>query len=399
VVLPGSIDGVDLYHAIGGTATCRKLSAAFYARVARDSVLRPLFPGKTFKCAIEEFAAFLAQLLGGPYEDAQRRWWLSLRESHLRFKIGQRERDAWIRNMEKALNDVQIAEPVRSALLALFQRSSAYLVNTEEAPLIAPDHRELPGECIHQEITRRWDAQLALDKAVLAVRDGEIGRVAGLAETFPLQAYFNVNRSAFSNLLGLMIGSGHSAMRDYVQRRLFGDPSLAQERYGGRTLLHAASAAGDVTIVELLLRLGADPNAKDSGGHTPLYCVGNECTSSNSGTVVRVLVQGGANVNACDGVKHCTALHMAARRGNVAAAQALLDSGAEIEARDRVGDTPLRRSVNCGKTEVAELLLSRGADMHSKGSKGLTPFLAARAGAVSRLLRSRGQGGTSIPMK
>ena len=88
------MDGFNLYQAIGGAVTCRNLSAAFYARVGRDPVLRPLFPGKTHKCAIEAFSAFLAQFLGGPPEDAQRRWWLSLRESHLRFKIGQKERDA-----------------------------------------------------------------------------------------------------------------------------------------------------------------------------------------------------------------------------------------------------------------------------------------------------------------
>ena len=57
-----------------------------------------LFPGKALRCAIEEFTAFLAQFLGGSPEDAQRRWWLSLRESHLRFKIGDRERDAWMQN-------------------------------------------------------------------------------------------------------------------------------------------------------------------------------------------------------------------------------------------------------------------------------------------------------------
>ena len=109
------MDGFNLYQAIGGAATCRKLSASFYARVQRDPVLRPLFPGKTLKCAIEAFAAFLAQFLGGPSEDAQRRWWLSLRESHLRFKIGQKERDAWMKNMTQALDDVPIEESARSA--------------------------------------------------------------------------------------------------------------------------------------------------------------------------------------------------------------------------------------------------------------------------------------------
>src|SRR5437868_12455076 len=116
--------GSDLYQSLGGTAVCRRLSTAFYARVAKDPVLRPLFPGKTMTCAIEEFAAFLAQFLGGPVEDAQRRWWVSLRESHLRFKIGRKERDAWMRNMIQALDEAQIGEPMRSALREFFERSS-----------------------------------------------------------------------------------------------------------------------------------------------------------------------------------------------------------------------------------------------------------------------------------
>jgi ankyrin repeat protein len=138
----------------------------------------------------------------------------------------------------------------------------------------------------------------------------------------------------------------------------------------------------------LLLRLGADPHATDGGGHTPLYSLGNECAAPGGGNVVRTLVRGGAHVDANDGVKHCTPLHMAARRGNAEIAEALLDCGADIEARDSLGDTPLRRSVNCGKTAVAALLLARGADLHCKGSKGLTPLLAARSGAMSRLLLS-----------
>jgi ankyrin repeat protein len=87
-------------------------------------------------------------------------------------------------------------------------------------------------------------------------------------------------------------------------------------------------------------------------------------------------------------VKQCTALHMAARRGNTSLVEALLDCGADIEARDSVGDTPLRRAVNCGKTEVAALLISRGADVRSKGSKGLNPREAARSVAMKRLLKT-----------
>jgi truncated hemoglobin YjbI len=45
------MDSMDLYQTVGGRDVCRKLSEAFYARVERDPVLRPLFPGKSMRCA------------------------------------------------------------------------------------------------------------------------------------------------------------------------------------------------------------------------------------------------------------------------------------------------------------------------------------------------------------
>jgi ankyrin repeat protein len=53
---------------------------------------------------------------------------------------------------------------------------------------------------------------------------------------------------------------------------------------------------------------------------------------------------------------------MAARRGNTEIAEALLECGADIHARDKTGDTPLQRAKNCRKAGVASLLISRGAD-------------------------------------
>jgi truncated hemoglobin YjbI len=358
---------------MGGTPACHRLAVAFYGRVERDPLLRPLFPGKTLTCAIEEFSAFLVQFLGGPSGDTERRWWVSLHESHLRFKIGQKERDAWISNMVKALDDVQIGEPARAALLDFFKQSSAYVVNSPAGPLAA----DLP---LTDEIAHRWKAQCKLDGAVAAVRERNAERAISLSET--------CDRSVLPGLLAIMIGSGQGAMLAYVYQRLNGDPALVHERYAGRTLLHGAAATGNLTVVNLLLRLGAGPDAKDGGGHTPLYCLANECAVSGAGSVAGALIEAGADVNASDGVKHCTALHMAARRGNIEVAQALIDLGAGIEARDSLGDTPLRRAVNCGRSGVASLLLSRGADVHAIGSKRLTPLLAARTLAMKQLLKS-----------
>jgi ankyrin repeat protein len=78
---------------------------------------------------------------------------------------------------------------------------------------------------------------------------------------------------------------------------------------------------------------------------------------------------------------------MAARRGNEEVARALLDCGANIEARDSVGDTPLRRAVNCDKIRVASLLLAKGSDVRCVGSKGITPLPAARSAGMKHLLQ------------
>jgi hemoglobin len=123
----------SVYQAIGGREGCRNLSELFYARVERDPVLLPLFPAASFRCAIEALASFLAQFLGGPCEYANNRWSLSLREAHLRFKIGAKERTAWLKNMGLALDDAQTAEPARSMLLQFFEQESAHLVNHPKA--------------------------------------------------------------------------------------------------------------------------------------------------------------------------------------------------------------------------------------------------------------------------
>ncbi len=353
---------IDLYQAVGGRDVCRQLSEAFYSRVKRDPVLRPLFPGKSLRCAVDAFAAFLAQFLGGPAEHARERWWLSLRESHLRFKIGSRQRQAWMSNMVEALADVPVSEPVRLALRDLFERSSAYLVNTGQA-MGEPDAPEHPSDDrIHSEIAQRWAEQRALDDLVAAIRYGNAGRALELTETPELKARFARDRAVFAHALGLMMGCGNDPVLEYAERELLADPALAgiRNRYG-RTLLHDASAQANLRMVELLLRLGADPNDGPPAGRTPLYCVANE-RLAGGGNVVLALVQAGAQVDTPVGAKRCTALHMAARRGNMEVAEALLDCGADINARDTAGVTPLQRAKNCRQAAVALLLASRGAD-------------------------------------
>lgn len=375
---------VNLYRAIGGATGCHALATAFYARVEHDPILRPFF-SSSFTCAIEEFSAFLVQFLGGEAEATQRRWWLSLRESHNRFPIGPRERNAWLRAMTVTLGDeTLIADSrVRSDLLEFFKHSSTHVVNKGQSPAVEP---------IEGELAPLWKEQLALDEAVALVRLPDSGgRCIELLQGPELQARFARSPAIHASFLALAATSKTTLLREYAVGQLRANPSLVHESYSGcRTLLVDASSAGDLALVELLLDLGAGETADDDRA---LYCVGNQCSAPGASQIVRVLVQRTlVRINAGHGVKRCTALHMAARRGNVDVIGALLEEGADIEARDSMGDTPLRRAVNCDKVDAAKLLLARGADAGSPGSKALTPRLAARSSRMKQLFLSAGPG-------
>lgn len=247
----------DWYESLGGLEGCRQLSTAFYARVARDPVLIPVFPS-SFHCAVEALATFLAQFLGGPCVYSPQRWYLSLREAHHRFQIGQKERDAWMENMRHALADIEVDGVTQAALCEFFEQASAYLVNRPASS---------DAVCPHGALAPDWDRHLALEQAVAAIRAGNFAEVMTQVEDPRLQALFERDPAAWLSLLAIMIGSG--GMDDYVARRLALQRELARGRHVyERTLLHDAAAAGNLQIAQLLLDLGADPDGL--GGHTPL---------------------------------------------------------------------------------------------------------------------------------
>ena len=168
------------------------------------------------------------------------------------------------------------------------------------------------------------------------------------------------------------------------------DPSLALANDRGRNLICAAAISWDVPRLRLLLEFGADVEAKDAGGHNPIYRVANGGGREEEGrAALELLIAHGANVNQVTGVGGMTPLHMSARRGTTRIAEALLNAGADIEARDKNGETPLRRAVNCGQERMVRLLLSRGANPLSGDKNGRTPIDAARSENVRKLIATR----------
>ena len=97
----------SFYEAVGGEETFSRLVHRFYQGVAEDPVLRPVYPAKDLGPAEEHLRLFLIQYWGGPRTYDELRGHPRLRMRHARFAIGEAERDAWLRHMREALDELE----------------------------------------------------------------------------------------------------------------------------------------------------------------------------------------------------------------------------------------------------------------------------------------------------
>jgi hemoglobin len=123
-----------IYDAVGGDEPFRRLVNAFYARVERDPLLRPLFP-EDLEPGKEGQFLFITQYFGGPQRYSEQRGHPRLRARHLPFPIGQRERDAWVGHMRAAIDEAGFSEPARQALIDYFERAATFLINRDSNEL------------------------------------------------------------------------------------------------------------------------------------------------------------------------------------------------------------------------------------------------------------------------
>jgi len=124
-------------------------------------------------------------------------------------------------------------------------------------------------------------------------------------------------------------------------------------------LMIKAAKKGDVAAVKQLLKTDKDlTNARDMDDSTPLHC--------------------------------------AAWKGHLEVVKALLDAGADINAKsqnDHYGDTPLHAASHGNQKDVVKVLIERGANLHSKNKIGRTPLGETEwhnATAAAKLLRDAG---------
>ena len=121
---------VSFYDAVGGEPTFRKLVDEFYAGVAADPVLRPLYPEADLAPAAERLRLFLIQYWGGPTTYSERRGHPRLRMRHAPFRVGPAERDAWLGHMRTAVDSLGLDPEHEATLWQYLERAAFFMVNT-----------------------------------------------------------------------------------------------------------------------------------------------------------------------------------------------------------------------------------------------------------------------------
>ena len=229
-----------------------------------------------------------------------------------------------------------------------------------------------------------------------------LGRLA-LAMTIiaPVAAYFYYiwwpTQIAF-------VSAAQFGNREFVERALWfrlpiNAPAPHPLGFGGtdrgETPLTAAAISGRIDMAELLLAHGADVNAPDGYGRRPLTLAGEY----QHPEFAAFLLAHGADVNAKDsgqaGTNMVTALHWAARLGDVPAAQRLLSLNIDVNAAagERPRMTPLMEAlepptVRGDQPGVALLLAEHGADGHVADAQGNTAISIAASRGYWEMLRA-----------
>lgn len=117
-----------MYERVGGEAFFKSLVDRFYAGVASDPVLRPLYP-EDLDPPNEHLRLFLIQYWGGPRTYSELRGHPRLRMRHAAFAVGLAERDAWLRLMLAALAGAGLDQDDEGEMAEYFRVAATQLIN------------------------------------------------------------------------------------------------------------------------------------------------------------------------------------------------------------------------------------------------------------------------------
>lgn len=156
----------------------------------------------------------------------------------------------------------------------------------------------------------------------------------------------------------------------------------------GNTPLHHAARSSDPGVAALLRDAAADVDVRNAEGVTPL---GIACAAGNW-RLARFLLERGAKAE-LDGATPALLPASGAEEDDAAGVQLLLKHKARVDARDAQGRSALHEAARAGNVDILAVLLAAGADVHARDGAGRTPLFDAaaggRLGAVDALLAAK----------
>lgn len=130
----------------------------------------------------------------------------------------------------------------------------------------------------------------------------------------------------------------------------------------------------DADIVSRLLKMGANPNARDLDGNTPLMIAAADCRDTE---IIELLIDAGANVNARN-EDFMTPLMASVINKNPEVVELVIEAGADINAQDEDGETALfYAAADAVNPAVIDVLLEAGADATIVNERGRKAFESA----------------------
>ncbi|XP_014278899.1 putative ankyrin repeat protein RF_0381 [Halyomorpha halys] len=157
----------------------------------------------------------------------------------------------------------------------------------------------------------------------------------------------------------------------------------------GKTALHIASADGTLEVVKVLVERGVGINIQDEEGNTALMTAAKYSVSN----ILEIyLLNNGADLTLKSKIGR-TALHYASEGGCIECALTLLKNGARLDEKDIDKYTSLHLAAREGHIGIVTVLLGLGADLSAKNKWGETPLILASYGGnlnILKLLIDRG---------
>ncbi|RSL73986.1 hypothetical protein CEP53_000601 [Fusarium sp. AF-6] len=213
---------------------------------------------------------------------------------------------------------------------------------------------------------------------MLLSRDGPPEYFDELERIFPLSGC--IDDLGLTFLHKIVVGHCHVDLVPILESR--SPEILAQldaKDGSGRTPLMYATERGDLPKARALVNAGADVNIKSSGGSSALgFALDSDMPEWTCLELVDLFLEAGTDIDMVDERQGRNFMHFAAERNNAPAVKRLLAAGAKIDPQTaKMPATPLAFAARYNAVDVIQLLYEEGADINASQNNGITPLLMA----------------------